>query len=110
MMLFHGVFKILHGTGAVERMLTAHGFPAVFAYGYLITEVIAPILMAIGLWTRSSALIVAAGMVAATYLSNTNLLGVTAVGAWDAEKTAVYFFAAIATALLGSGRYAARPD
>jgi uncharacterized membrane protein YphA (DoxX/SURF4 family) len=66
--------------------------------------------MVIGLWTRISALAVAGGMVVATYLVGTDLLGVTAVGAWDAEKTAVYLFACLATALLGSGRYALRRD
>ncbi|HXP98064.1 MAG TPA: DoxX family protein [Telmatospirillum sp.] len=110
MMLLHGKFKILHGVAPIEKMLSAHGLPAILAYGYLITEVAAPLFMVLGLWTRVSALIVASGMVVATYLVDTNLFGITAVGAWDAEKTAVYLFAALATALLGSGRYAVRPD
>ncbi|MDR3435844.1 DoxX family protein [Telmatospirillum sp.] len=110
MMLFHGWAKIVHGVAPIEKMLVAHGFPAIMAWGYLVTEVVAPACMVLGLWTRLSALIVAWGMVVATYLSDTNLSGVTAVGAWEAEKTAVYLFAAVATALLGSGRYAVRPD
>jgi putative oxidoreductase len=110
MMLFHGRFKIINGVGGIEKMLSAHGYPTILAYGYWITEVAAPILMVIGLWTRISALAVAGGMVVATYLVGTDLLGVTAVGAWDAEKTAVYLFACLATALLGSGRYALRRD
>ena len=110
MLLLHGIFKLMHGVGGVEKMLVAKELPLFLAYGVFLTEVIAPVLIVLGLWTRIAALIAAIGMVAAAWLSGAVLTGLTEVGAWSFEKIGVFLLATLAIALLGSGRYAWKPD
>lgn len=110
LMLPHGFNKLANGTAGVEKMLAAQGMPAFLAYGVFITEIVAPVLMILGVWTRLSALVFSSGMVTAAYLSGKNIWGATSVGAWNHEATAVFFFAGIAVMLLGSGKAAIRPD
>ncbi|QTF07658.1 DoxX family protein [Brenneria izadpanahii] len=105
LMLFHGWHKVHGGIGGVESMLTAAGIPAFVGYGVYIGEVITPVLMILGIFTRPAALIFSLTMVAATYLSTPNLFLLTKTGAWIAEPAAVFFFAGLAIAFLGSGKY-----
>ncbi|ATA23112.1 GntR family transcriptional regulator [Brenneria goodwinii] len=105
LMLFHGWHKLHGGIGAIEGMLTSSGLPAFIAYGVFVGEIITPVLMILGIFTRPSALIFSLTMVAATYLSTPNLFLLTKTGAWIAEPAAVFFFAGLAIAFLGSGKY-----
>ncbi|WP_409158970.1 DoxX family protein [Pectobacterium sp. B2J-2] len=107
LMLFHGWHKIHGGIGAIEGMLTSAGLPAFIGYGVYVGEVITPILMILGIFIRPSALIFSFTMVAATMLVHMNTFFTlnAKTGAWVAESTAVFFFAGIAIALLGSGKY-----
>lgn len=106
LMLFHGWHKVHGGIGAIEGMLTSAGLPAFVGYGVYVGEVITPILMILGILTRPSALIFSFTMVVATLLVNSGGFATLAkTGAWGVEGTAVFFFAGIAIALLGSGKY-----
>ena len=68
LMLFHGVNKLRHGIGFIDGALQAHHLPTWIGYGVYIGEVVAPILLIIGLLTRPAALVVAFDMVSAWYL------------------------------------------
>jgi uncharacterized membrane protein YphA (DoxX/SURF4 family) len=57
--LLHGIAKISAGVGGIAGMLGKAGLPTVLAYGVYAGEVIAPLLLIIGLWTRPAALVVA---------------------------------------------------
>ncbi|KFX02943.1 GntR family transcriptional regulator [Pectobacterium betavasculorum] len=106
LMLFHGWHKVHGGIGGIEGMLSSAGLPAFLGYGVYVGEVITPILMILGILTRPSALIFSFTMVAASLLAHpANFFIFTKTGAWGVEGTAVYFFAGIAIALLGSGKY-----
>ena len=59
LMLFHGFDKIAHGPGHVMQDLAEHGMPVVLGYGVYIGEVLAPILILVGAWTRLAALVYA---------------------------------------------------
>ena len=106
MLLFHGVAKLSGGIGFVADMLTKAGLPAVFGYGVYIGEVVAPLLILVGLFTRPAALIVAINMIVAVLLAHTSqFFTLNETGGWALELQGMYFFAAVAVALLGAGRY-----
>ena len=80
--------------------------PAAMASLAYVGEVVAPILVLIGLWTRPAALVVAIQMVFAIGLVHGGqLLTIADTGGWALELQGLYLFGAIAVALLGAGRY-----
>ena len=106
MLLFHGVAKLSGGIGFVADMLAKAGLPAVFGYGVYIGEVIAPLLILFGLFTRPAALVVAINMIVAVLLAHTSqFFTLNETGGWALELQGMFFFAAVAVALLGAGRY-----
>lgn len=106
MLLFHGVAKLSGGIGFVADMLAKAGLPAVFGYGVYIGEVVAPLLILFGLFTRPAALVVAINMIVAVLLAHTSqFFTLNETGGWALELQGMYFFAAVAVALLGAGRY-----
>ena len=106
MLLFHGVAKLSGGIGFVADMLAKAGLPAVFGYGVYIGEVVAPLLILFGLFTRPAALIVAINMIVAVLLAHTSqFFTLNETGGWALELQGMFFFAAVAVALLGAGRY-----
>ncbi|WP_038908771.1 DoxX family protein [Dickeya oryzae] len=106
LLLFHGVAKIQNGVGWISGMLAQHGLPGFIAYGAYIGEVLAPILIILGVLTRLSAAVVAFNLLVATLLVTLGkLFTITNVGAWGLEGEAFYFLCSLVIMLLGSGRY-----
>lgn len=106
LILLHGVFKLTHGVGGIGGMLQGLGVPAVAAYGVYVGEVIAPLLLIVGLWTRPAALVIAINMVVAIALAHRQqLTSLTEQGGWALELQGLYLFGALAVMLLGAGRY-----
>ncbi len=113
LMLFHGVAKILHteSVGFIGSKLAESGLPSAIAYGVYLGEVIAPLMIIFGFYSRLGGLIVVGNMVFAVGLMHTNdLFALTKHGGWALELQAFYLFSALAIVFLGSGRYAAKPD
>ena len=107
LMLFHGIDKVLHGPGAVVQELTSHGLPAFPAYGLYVGEILAPVLILVGAWTRLSALVYSASVAFATLLVHGNdFLHLKPTGAWAAELWVFYIASSLVIVLLGPGRYA----
>jgi len=87
-------------------MLGGIGLPPAFAYGAFVGEVVAPVLLLLGLWTRLAAIVVAINMVFAVFLAHRDQLFTLAkTGGWALELQGFFFFTAIAVLLLGAGRY-----
>ncbi|KOC89248.1 DoxX family protein [Winslowiella iniecta] len=106
LLLFHGAAKIQHGVGWIASMLAAHGLPGFIAYGAWIGEIVAPVMVIIGLMTRPAAFVIAVNMVVATLLVKTGAFwSRTDVGAWALETEALYFFGGVIIMLLGAGKY-----
>ncbi len=106
LMLFHGVFKLEHGVDWIKPMLAAHGLPGFVAYGAYIGEIIAPVLIILGVWTRLAGLVYAVNLVFAVALVvGGNFFKTTDVGAWALETEALYFFGGLFIMLLGAGKY-----
>lgn len=107
LMLLHGIFKVTHGIGFIEQVVTDSGLPHFIAYGVYIGEVIVPIALIVGIATRVSALIYAFNMLVATLLVHANsLFELSAQGGWALELQGLYFFGALALVFTGGGKYA----
>lgn len=108
LMLFHGVSKIANGVGFIKMTLAKAGLPELLAYGVYIGEVVAPILLIIGLKTRTSATVIMGTMAMAIYLVHRGeLFSLTKTGAWAIELPVFYIVACFAIILLGPGAYSA---
>jgi len=111
LLLFHGLHKLQHGIGPVKSMVVGHGLPEVLAYGVYVGEVLAPILLILGVYSRGWAGVIVVNMLMAAWLTNfRGLLSLGAYGAWGMETVMFYLLSALAIILLGSGKYAVRPD
>lgn len=106
LILLHGVAKVRSGIGGITGMVTDMGLPAVLAYGVYIGEVLAPLMLIIGWFTRIAAALIAVNMVFAFTLAHqSQLLELSKTGGWALELQGMYLFTAIALVMLGPGRY-----
>jgi len=105
--LLHGIAKIRHGVGGIEQMLVANGLPAQLAWGALVGEVLAPLMVLVGWHARIGAALIAINMLFALFLAHRGeLFALNAQsGGWAIELQAMFLFTAIAIALLGPGRF-----
>jgi len=113
MMLFHGVAKLGDG-GALHwigNQLGDLGLPSVLAYGVYVGEIVAPLMIIAGVYCRIGAAIVVVNMLFAVGLVHTaELLTLNEHGGYALELHVFYTFVAVALALMGSGRFAVKPD
>src|SRR5690625_7489874 len=58
LILLHGVSKLSSGVGWLQGMLASQGWPAFFAWGVYLGEVLAPILIILGVYTRAGAALI----------------------------------------------------
>ncbi|ARP82091.1 GntR family transcriptional regulator [Bordetella genomosp. 8] len=106
LILLHGIFKMTHGVGGIAGMVQAHGLPSFIAYFVYIGEVVAPILIIAGIFTRLGALIIAINMLVAFSLVHSGqLFQLNGQGGWQLELQGMYLFTAIAIAMMGAGRF-----
>jgi len=106
LLLFHGVSKLNGGIGFITGMLDKVGLPHIFGYLVYVGEVIAPLFILFGLFTRGAALVVAINMVVALLLVHTGeIFTLNDTGGLAIELQAMYLGSAVAVALLGAGRY-----
>ena len=114
LMSFHGISKLMHPARTLDAMsglLTAAGLPTYLAYGVFVGEVLAPILIVLGIYSRIGGLIVVINMVFALLLAHTTqLFSLTKTGGWALELQGFYLLTGLALFFLGSGRIAVKPD
>jgi len=105
LLLMHGLYKLMYGIAGISAMVQANGWPGWIAYGVFIGEMVAPVLIILGVLTRASALVVVLNMLVAIYLAHSHqLFHLTKSGGWLLELQGLYLFGALAIALLGAGR------
>ena len=105
-MLLHGIAKISGGVAGIVGMVEKAGLPGAFGYLVYVGEVLAPLLLIVGLWTRPAALIIAINMVVAIGLAHMgDLFTLGKQGGWALELQGMFLFGALAIALLGAGRF-----
>lgn len=100
LMLFHGWAKIIHGVGGIESMLLKAGLPGWLAYGVYLGEVVAPLLMLVGLWVVPAALVMVCSMLFALFLAHSGqFLTLNSSGGWTLELQAFFLICPIVVAL-----------
>ncbi len=111
LILFHGISKIVHGVAFMGGALQAFHLPVFIAYGVYIGEVVAPLFIIIGAWTRLASLVVVFNMVVAIVLeAHRNAFVIQRTGAWGLEAEAFYLLTALVIFSIGAGRFSVMPE
>nr|MBS0021934.1 DoxX family protein [Gammaproteobacteria bacterium] len=107
LILLHGIAKLIGGVGGIAGMLQGVGLPGFVAYGVLIGEVIAPLLLLSGFYARIGAALIAVNMVVAILLAHAGeIFSLGPQGGWQIELQGMFLFTAVALVFLGPGRIA----
>jgi putative oxidoreductase len=112
LLLVHGVTKLQNGIGFVEQMVAQAGLPHIVAYGVYLGEIVAPVFVIAGVFTRPAALVIAFDLAAAIFMARkADLMEVSQGGGWAIETEMLFLLGGLAIACLGAGRLAlARPS
>jgi putative oxidoreductase len=106
LVLLHGIAKLPPPPTSLIGLLAKANLPEMLAYGVYVTEILAPILLIVGVWTRLAALLIVANMVVAVLLVHTGeLFALGKQGGYALELQAMFLLTAVALALTGAGRY-----
>ncbi|SHM75318.1 DoxX family protein [Flavobacterium chilense] len=107
LMLLHGISKFGGGLEFISGMLVEKGLPGFFAYGVLIGEILAPVLLIIGFRTRIAAIIYAVNcLVAVLMVHSADIFKLSDHGGWELELLGLYFFGSLVLFFTGGGKYA----
>jgi putative oxidoreductase len=107
LLLLHGIAKIRSGIGWMAGPLGNAGLPAFLGYGVYVGEVVAPLLIIAGKFTRLAGVVVAINMCAAIMLvQRDNIAALNQGGGWAIELEMLFLLGGIALFFLGSGRFA----
>ena len=105
LMLLHGIFKLQNGIDGIAGMLAGQGLPTFLAYGVYLGEVLGPVLVILGFYTRIGALLMVGNMLVALGLAHANeLFELGKMGGWAVETQGLFLFGSVAIALLGAGK------
>ena len=102
----HGLNKLLGpGVASIVSLLDGKGLPEFLAYGVYLGEVVAPILIIVGVYTRPAAVVLAFTMAMAIFLAHSGeIFSLGAHGAWGLETPALFLLGGVAIAMLGGGK------
>ena len=110
----HGIAKLMNfqgATAAITKQVVDLGLPDFVAYGVYVGEVLAPVLLVLGIFSRVGGFIVVVNMIFALVLVHSQqFFMLTKTGGWQLELQAFYLIGGLVILLIGSGRYAVRPD
>jgi putative oxidoreductase len=106
LMLFHGFSKLLHGIDGIKFLVTDAGLPEFIAYGVYMGEIILPILIILGIFTRISSLFFAINMVFAIYLAHSSeIFTIGKTGGLTIELALIYLLGAVSIMFIGAGKH-----
>ena len=106
LLIFHGIAKMRNGIGWMAGPLSGLGLPAFVAYGAYVGEVIAPIFLILGKWSRIAGLVVAFNMMSAIIIAlRDKVFTLNMGGGWAIELELMFLLGGVIVFLLGSGKY-----
>lgn len=106
LLLFHGWAKINHGVGFIEGLMANYGIPKFFAYVVYLGEVLAPIMLIIGVRVKVASILVMATMgVAFLMVHLKNPFSITSTGALGIENLLFFFIISLCIYIFGGGKY-----
>lgn len=106
LLLPHGILMAKNGTAFIEQSLINIGIPGFVAYLAYLGEIIAPIFLILGLWSRVSAFLIAISMIVGIFLVHPNELISIAKHGFALEINYLFLFGAVAIIFLGGGKFA----
>ncbi len=108
LMLFHGMHKLIYGVGFIGDMLAAIGLPSFIAYGSLLAELVASLMIICGIWTRLASVVFAGNMVVAILMAHASEMFSLPpmTGGLVIELPLLYLLGAAVLCLTGGGRFA----
>jgi putative oxidoreductase len=101
---FHGYYKLVHGIGDQFQILASNGIPGQFIYFVYVSEVLAPVLIVLGILTRISSLTIIVTMIVVFYALPFPI-GLDVHGAMNIESQLYFLLLPIALFFTGPGRY-----
>ncbi len=111
MMLFHGWDKVVRGVDGIAGLLQNVGFPGFLAYLVFVGEVLAPLFLIAGAYTRAAAVLIAGNMVVAILLVHSgDVFALSRTGGWAIEIQAFYLMTAVVVFILGPGKLGFMPE
>jgi putative oxidoreductase len=106
LMLFHGVSKAINGIDGIKFLVDRAGLPEFVAYGVYFGEIVVPLLLIFGLFTRISALVFVINMIFAILLAHSaDLFALGKTGGLVIELPLFYLLGALVIFFIGAGKY-----
>lgn len=106
LILMHGIAKLVGGIGFITDTVTTAGLPAFLAYAVYLGEVVAPLLLIAGWYSRIGAAVIAINMLFAIGLVHrAEFFTLGQSGGWALELQGMFLVTAVALALIGPGQY-----
>ena len=109
-LFMHGVAKIMHGVGGVKSLLAAKEIPQFIAYGVYLGEIIAPIMIILGIFCRIGALLVLGLCGIILYVAYPDLTAMNSHGGFKAEILYLYIGISFCLLITGGGRFSVIKD
>ncbi|MDE3115689.1 MAG: DoxX family protein [Pseudomonadota bacterium] len=104
LLLMHGVHKLLTGIEPIKHMVAAYHVPELLAYGVYLGEILGPLLVILGVFSRCGAALIVINMIVAVVLAGMGqLIALGPMGGYALELEAFYLFGGLAVMLLGAG-------
>ncbi|SRR5258707_7252564 len=107
LLLLHGIHKLLNGIAPIKAMVVAHHLPDIVAYGVYMGEIVGPILVILGLFSRIGGILIVVNMIFAIVLAGAvaSLAKLNPMGGYALELETFYLLGGLSVALLGAGRF-----
>jgi len=106
LLILHGYGKINLGIEKIENILIKNDLPQILANGVYIGEIIAPIFVILGYFTRTFSFIILINMIVAIYLVHPNeLISMKTNGGLILELQYFYIISSILIIIFGAGKY-----
>ncbi len=110
LLLFHGWSKVTGGIDFIVGVLQSNSLPGGLAYLVYVGEVLAPLFLLAGAYTRVAAALVIGNMVFALMLVHTgDFFALNGTGGWAIELQVFYLMSAVVILILGPGKYSFMP-
>ena len=109
-LFMHGVAKIMNGVSDVKSMLVAKNIPEFVAYGVYLGEIVAPVMIILGLFCRIGALLVLGLSGIILYVAYPDLTAMNSHGGFAAEILYLYIGISLCILACGSGKFAVKQD
>jgi putative oxidoreductase len=109
LLLLHGISKLKNGIGWMGPMLSANHLPAILGYGVFVAEIVAPVLLILGIFARLGGLVIAFNLMMAILLARrADIFTLNRGGGSNIEVELMFLFGGLAIFFLGSGRFSVR--